>query len=59
MVPQAKIAQVVKDLHQRVAQLKREKREQIEAFAKQDALTPTNSDGLWSRCAAWLSTARV
>ena len=59
MIPQAKMAQVVNDLHQRVAQLKREKLKQVEAFAKQDAQKPTFSDGLWSRCTAWLSASQV
>jgi hypothetical protein len=59
MVSNDKLAQVVKDLHQKVAQLKREKQEQLEAFAKQDAQKQTSRDWLWRRCSAWLSTSRV
>jgi len=62
MIPEAKLAQVVTDLHQRVAQyqLKRAKQEQMEVFAKQDIQKPTISDGgVWHRFTAWLSTSQV
>jgi hypothetical protein len=61
MIPESKLAQVVTDLHQRVSQyqLKREKREQMEALAKQDVQKPTVSDGLWHRFTTWLSTSHV
>jgi len=61
MIPEAKLAQVATDLHQRVAeyQLKREKQEQMGVLAKQDIQKPTFSDGLWGRLTAWLSTSQV
>ena len=62
MIPESKLAQVVTDLHQRVAQyqLKREKQKQIEVFDKQDIQKLTISDGgLWHRFTAWLSTSQV
>ena len=61
MIPEPQLAQVVTDLHQRVAQyqLKRERQEQMEVLAKQDIQKPTVSDGLWHRFTAWLSTSHV
>lgn len=58
MIPEAKLAQVVTDLHRKVAQLKREKQNQMEVIAKQDVLKPSVSDGLWRRFTAWLLTSR-
>ncbi len=59
MIPEAKLAQVVTDLHQRVAQFKRKKQEQMEVFAK-DIQKPTISDGgVWHRFTAWLSTSQI
>jgi hypothetical protein len=59
MIPEAQLRQLVTDLHQRVAQLKREKQEQTEALAKQNIQKPTFSRGLWSRCTAWLTNSQV
>src|SRR5262245_48005681 len=58
MIPEAKLAQVVTDLHRKVAQLKREKQNQMEVIAKQDVLKPSVSVGLWRRFTAWLLTSR-
>ena len=55
MIPKAKIEQVAMELHQRVAQLQREKQEQLEAYTKQDAQKPSFSGGLWRQFSAWLS----
>jgi hypothetical protein len=59
MISEAKLAQLVTDLHQRAAQLKREKQEQLELIANQDIQKPTGSHGLWDRFTAWLSTSHV